>query len=443
MPTAPITYQRFIQLDPRTGQWKQYDFRDHVNEHQDYFGLASDGTLRRFTGVSTADPSRFDKDANQTNSGDTSVLGAAARVGFDAIFRSGAIKPPNPFNGDPLAGDPSKGESVTDPKILAAARQLLKDTWGLGGSAVTNDTALNTLATAIQVAAGLIPGENFDEAMFAHYSKQGIAATDFLNLYTPTKARNVEGVLAKSGAAVNMNAPDQETDAGRGAPQDFAGFSGGADTASPTQPSSAKPGGATSVIGGSGTEPGVGGALGQTQVQVPQEAGPGPGGAVISPDELQNFINSDWHLPFNAMLNHFRNAGAASMFMDWLSTQGNRLIGEFEGQIAQQAMNGEVPTGEFSSYLARKGLLPGTGLVPGATSGGGTSSLFASSGGSSSPAGGSSGTASGSSGSPAAAAAQGQATPPLQVTPPASQPATVGGGTKSISKDYVSGILGI
>jgi len=452
MPTPPLTYIGFIQYDPRTGRWRQYDFRDHVNERQDYFGLGSDGTLRRQPALSSVPEGfdRFGRDQNVTNGGDTSFFGAGVRKGFDAVFRSGLVKPPNPFDSDPLAGDVNRGELVIDPKMLSAVRGYLSNEWGLDGPAITNDKALDVFAAAIQTQAGLNTdlGEKFNIEMYRHLVEtRGMDPADFLALYS--KSRGVSGEISVYTGNVNAGAPDQELDAGRGVAEDFAGDSGGADQGKPkvTRDSSPADRGIPSPsLTGTTKTPGIGGSLGAGGVNVPNQPGTGPGGVQITPDLLQEFINSDWHLPFNAMLNSFRDAGTASIFMNWLSQQGPRLLSEFEGNIAQQALNGETPTGEFSTFLARKGLLAGTGLVPGADAM--TNSAFAEfsrpdtsgSGTGSSPGG-----SSGAGGSPAAAQAQAQATPPLQVTPPATVAPTggaTGGGTKQ-TKDYVAAILGI
>lgn len=95
-------------------------------------------------------------------------------------------------------------------------------------------------------------------------------------------------------------------------------------------------------------------------------AGTGPGGQEVTPELLQEFVESDWHYAFNAMINNFRNAGAAAIFMDWIMQQGNRFLGEYEGGIAQQALNGQVPTGTFSEFLSRKtGMLSGSNMPTG------------------------------------------------------------------------------
>lgn len=65
------------------------------------------------------------------------------------------------------------------------------------------------------------------------------------------------------------------------------------------------------------------------------------------------------------MVNSFRDAGGAAVFVNWLADQFTRFKGEYMGNIAQQAMNGNVPTGTFQDYLSKKsgGRIPGA--VPG------------------------------------------------------------------------------
>ena len=72
---------------------------------------------------------------------------------------------------------------------------------------------------------------------------------------------------------------------------------------------------------------------------------------------LREFVDSDFSLGFNAMMNQQRSAGAASLFLNWLGNQFNRLLGEYEGNIAQQALSGQRPTGGMTDFLVRKGLL--------------------------------------------------------------------------------------
>ena len=96
------------------------------------------------------------------------------------------------------------------------------------------------------------------------------------------------------------------------------------------------------------------------------QPGVGPDGSLVTPELLQEFVESDWHLAWNAVLNGFRNAGAAAIFMNWVMQQGQRFLGEYEGNITQQALNGQVPTGTWSEFLAKKtGMLSGSNMPTG------------------------------------------------------------------------------
>jgi len=90
------------------------------------------------------------------------------------------------------------------------------------------------------------------------------------------------------------------------------------------------------------------------------QAGPGPGGQQVTPQLLREFVDSNPYYALNAMTNKFRSAGAAALFMDWLTDRNTqaRLLGEFEGFIAQQAMGGQVPKGSFSTWLETRTGMP-------------------------------------------------------------------------------------
>lgn len=115
-------------------------------------------------------------------------------------------------------------------------------------------------------------------------------------------------------------------------------------------------GGTRGGFGGRGGGGGGGGSFGGSA------SGLEPGsfrGVEVTGDLLQEFVDSDFSLAFNAMLNEMRTAGAAGIFMDWLDGQFQRFRGEFIGNIAQQALAGQIPQGGFTDFLRRKGMLSG------------------------------------------------------------------------------------
>jgi len=85
-------------------------------------------------------------------------------------------------------------------------------------------------------------------------------------------------------------------------------------------------------------------------------------GREVTPEHLREFVDSDWRLGFNAWMNTFRDAGAAGIFLNWMASQANRFIGEYEGRIGAQALAGELPRGDFVSFLETKGTGTGESL---------------------------------------------------------------------------------
>lgn len=67
------------------------------------------------------------------------------------------------------------------------------------------------------------------------------------------------------------------------------------------------------------------------------------------------------------MVNSFRDAGGAAIFVNWLASQFTAFKGEHMGHLAQQAMNGQVPTGTFQDFLSgiSGGRVPMSDQTPG------------------------------------------------------------------------------
>lgn len=82
---------------------------------------------------------------------------------------------------------------------------------------------------------------------------------------------------------------------------------------------------------------------------------PLPGLAQQSPEQikqvLKEFLESDPYLILNHAQNVLRRRGASQMFQRWFNQNFNRFLGEYQGLVAEQALNGQVPTVSFVDYV--------------------------------------------------------------------------------------------
>lgn len=359
----PNPYVAFAQKD-REGNWRQFRNRDDVMERQGYWALRADGTLRYMNPMEDVpENDRFADD--QTRTAEPGLLGRFAQGAADFAV-GGALGLFKWQPGDPLNGNPDAGEELS-PEMRKAMRAYLKATAGMDGPVVTNESAPGMLDWVQKVKLGMYDEEDLYDALWssarteAHGASANPqeAARAFLNLFSGDDVQRASDAISRGAELANVEG------AGRGDPADFnTALDGVPDQSAPGNGAGAgstggaRQGGlgaaAAGATGGAGAGTGGSSGLGST---VPNAPGTGSNGVTVTPDLLKEFVNSDFSLAFNKVLNGFRDAGAASMFLDWFSKQLFRYQGEYEGEVADQALNGQVPTGSWTSFLARKGLL--------------------------------------------------------------------------------------
>lgn len=360
-------YVAFAQKD-REGNWRQFRSRDDVTERQGYWALRADGTLHYVNPMEEVPANdRFAED--QTQPGSPGLLGTMLRsVGnMAAGVVSGVWH--QPFGVDSLGGNPDAGEELS-PEMRRAMRAYLKASAGIDGPVVTNESAPGMIDWVQKVKLGMYDTEDLYDALWAsarndaHGASRNPqeAARAFINLFSS------DGDIQRANAAISRGAEFANVEAaGRGDPADFNTALDGAPDRGVAGAAGAKTAGAGGAGAGLGASAaaatgsggaGLGGSGGLGGVTAaPKAPGTGPGGVQVTSDMLKEFVNSDFSLAFNKVLNGFRDAGAAAMFVDWFSKQLFRYQGEYEGEVADQALGGQVPTGSWTSFLARKGLL--------------------------------------------------------------------------------------
>lgn len=87
-----------------------------------------------------------------------------------------------------------------------------------------------------------------------------------------------------------------------------------------------------------------------------QQPQPGQGqtvlpGASTTQDILREFLESDPYLVLNHSLNSLRKRGTSMVFQQWFAQNFNRFLGEYQGMVAEQALQGVVPTVSFVDYV--------------------------------------------------------------------------------------------
>jgi hypothetical protein len=371
--TDPITFTSFLQRsggsspgDPVT--WRIYTSRDDVNERSGYWAMRSDGRVEYVDPIDSVADSLVERENNQRLSFPGSGFIGAVVGGVNDALASGAdAVTGGAFNfsgvGDPLDGDVSKavGMAIIDPqgnllsndnfgKWLGAIREHLSTQFGYDAFNISPEI----LHWANEVTEQMTGSDNVDELMLRTLmSVYGPDAgqTLFAGLFSdPAKAKErgriAFGITEPVDPSMEADAlPDgfnsdffdvvnrssgsifhPETGGGAGGPGADGAGAGGTDPAGTTGPSD----GAVNLPDGDF------------------------GGVVVTQDLLNEFVDSDWRLGFNAMLNSFRDAGAAAKFMEFLQNQASRYLGEFEGGLAQQALAGQIPTGSFATFLQEK-----------------------------------------------------------------------------------------
>lgn len=66
---------------------------------------------------------------------------------------------------------------------------------------------------------------------------------------------------------------------------------------------------------------------------------------------LNEFLESDPNLALNAALNRLRNQGTSQTFITWFTNNFTRYWGEYQGMIAAQAQNGQIPDISFVDFV--------------------------------------------------------------------------------------------
>lgn len=74
-------------------------------------------------------------------------------------------------------------------------------------------------------------------------------------------------------------------------------------------------------------------------------------GASTTQDILREFLESDPYLILNHSLNSLRKRGTSMMFQQWFAQNFNRFLGEYQGMVAEQALQGVIPTVSFIDFV--------------------------------------------------------------------------------------------
>ena len=332
----PKKYTHFVQSF-RNGPALVYDNRDDVDESMGYWQIDTDGMASYVKGItnrtfSASDTSRFDDDLNQTQNPRRGLFGTP-------LFRDS-------FIGDPLAGRSGNAAgSISDfAEIQGVFRRYLA---GKGLNGVPVGPGIFEIVTQLNNSElGMRDDESLLEAYWSSF-----VATNGLSPETLKEFDRLVGGTPGTGEAIALKAEGltpAATGTAAGVPdaldpdrdQDDPFTAGNAPVPGGTnesRPGAFPAGRSTLASAVDGTAGGAGAGDGLPGV---------PGafdGTEVTPELLREFVDSDWRLGFNAWMNTFRDAGAAGIFLNWLASQANRFIGEYEGRIGAQALAGEVP----------------------------------------------------------------------------------------------------
>jgi hypothetical protein len=311
---------------------------DDVNERKDYYQLSSNNSITMMKGVGGA--------GSLPDLAGGLVSGINTRFGDITDFITGR----DDFSSEDfearLAGNVGNAMDPNhiDPAIAKVVRANLNHLFDL-------DVPVHKFS-AVDMMRDVVDARNTEAQLF-----EGEALSDgewygeVQEFYDPGASRRRAAATADApktdAELLALDAANQIGGDIDGAEGDGSGGGGGGAGKATT--------GGTSLATGAGGA--GGGAFTGTDTVASLPSGPGVGGVEVTGDLLREFVDSDFSLGFNAMMNQFRNAGAAGIFLNWLGGQFNRLLGEYEGNIAQQALNGQVPQGGMTDFLVRKGLL--------------------------------------------------------------------------------------
>lgn len=358
--TDPVRTKAFVQ---QTGQgWKVFQYRDDVNQQQDYYELRTDGSLDYVSHLDYIAPKKANDPSGEwylLNGQDSNpgLAGFGVAGGFSGSPQ-GPLGPMGPA-GDTSAlgrGNPNSGSALS-PEVIAAFRQYAKSKLGLDGPLLDQNADVPDMVDlANQVKRGLLKDEDFDTALYKAMKAKASGAdglaraqTTFAGLYSAAqKAAVLTKVAGNLTAEDPANAPEWSSD-----PFPVSSKTGqvlNSQTGAKTDPktgASTTPTLAAAASGGAGIGAGAG-------FPVPSTAGPGPGGAEVTSDLLKDYLESDFNLAFGAYVNSFKHAGGAANFLQFVQRQMQSYLSEYKGELASQALVGKVPTGDWTSFLSRK-----------------------------------------------------------------------------------------
>jgi hypothetical protein len=288
-----------------------FENRDDVNEHAPYVEVYSNGSIVDVEGQGSRGGDAF-RDIKEF-----------AKGGFFGI--PFGTNPGNPFNDD-RRGRSENGTPDLPGEARAAVRSWLNQTYGLSGD---NEIQAGAL-TALQLHSLF----NDTRQMQLDLGSQNATLSDLVTHagFEDMLTRMGVDPSAVGGGGGTEGDEDEDADATTLGGDTLSGAAAGG-------------GGAAGVVGG-GAANGL-------------ATGVGPGGTQVTGDMLQRFVDSDFAFAFNAAVNEFSDAGAASIFVDWLQGQFSYYRNRAIGQAASQALAGEVPTGGFTNFLRREGILSG------------------------------------------------------------------------------------
>ncbi|MGK2854433.1 MAG: LysM peptidoglycan-binding domain-containing protein [Microbacteriaceae bacterium] len=378
----------------------EWQYLDDVNQREDYFILRSDGSITRGEGMGgSANLARLasgisgegfqDQYSGSSDGTSISSKSIAAVKGYLAkmynlhnipdqaawgwLARATRIDDATASHEDfydRLVQDVVLNDAGGDP---AAAESILKDVMGdQGWNALTahldNKDAVSS-PTAELIATAASPEElhalDMEDGVADGQSPGGGASAGGDGNYTIQAGDTLGDIAARYGTTVEAlaaaNGISDPNSISAGATLNIPGASGAGAGAAAGDPAAAGVGaGSGGGIGGdvsagaaaAGGAGGGGGAAGGEAV--PAQPGPGAGGQQVDGNLLKKFIDSDWRLAFNAWVNRFEDAGAASIFLDFLYNNAQRFFAEWEGGIAEQALQGKMPSGSFSEFLSKE-----------------------------------------------------------------------------------------
>lgn len=334
----------------------EFQNRDDLNEYEEYYEIFDNGTIEIVPGYTGKRPERgaSSRDYILDSAGALGgALGSLGRLLGDQGWRSG-----DPRTGDPRRGRVTSGRPLS-PESKAAINDYLKNAYGLKAPF---QESWKFFAQAREIDRSRRSGESFAQAFTEHIGASILEFNTQVQVEVDRRNKATGGAADRPTQIWDTQGPERALDAGDYPDPGVASASSPGDFASslPENKSSTKtPGSSTGKTPGSSTGPGsaLSGGLAGAVDNLPP--GPGPGGVEVTPQLLRQFVESDFSLSWNAMINSFRSAGAAGVFMNWLSNQFVVYQREYMGIVGAQALAGKLPVGDFTGFLRRKGMLAG------------------------------------------------------------------------------------